>query len=193
MPRLHPLEVQWRLRCWLPKWPQRTEWPPMTVSTKDEKKPSIMTIWTQVFPYFRQNCHVKKIFYEGQISGVKGEFKEHHFLSSSRFRRLVKLEKPMLGALFSPSHRSQTSHQKSLLISDGCRCASLPKCYDLLANTPTSQHRTCMWTTHTDPRSTDVFFFGTCAGCENTMQNIDMINMTLICSPLMESVLGWCF
>ena len=133
--------------------------------------------FSRIFPSF---CDVKKIFYEGQISGVKGEFNEHHFLSSSRFRRLVKLEKPMFGALSAQVTGVKHPTRKvflSRMAVDARRCQSAMICWPILP--PRNTGHACEQPI-TDPRSTGVFFFGTCAGCENTMQNINMINMTLI-------------
>ena len=130
--RLHPLEVQWKLRCWLPKWPQRTEWPPMTNQGLQAFNYDNLPRFSRIFPSF---CHVKKIFYEGQISGVKGEFNEHHFLSSSRFRRLVKLEKPMFGALSAQVTGVKHPTRKvflSRMAVDARRCQSAMICWPIL-------------------------------------------------------------
>lgn len=107
------------------------DWPPRMKKSL-QKNDNLDPGFSRIFPNF---CHVKKIFYEGQISGVKGEFNEHHFLSSSRFRRLVKLEKPMLGALSAQvtgvKHPTRNVFLSRMAV-DARRCQSAMICWPIL-------------------------------------------------------------
>lgn len=164
------------------------DWPPRMKKSLQlwQSEPRVSRKFSQAF------AMSKRYFMKAKFQVWKVSFNEHRFLSSSRFRRLVKLEKPML-VLFQPkSQESNIPPEKSsylgwLSMRVVAKVLWFVGQYSHLA-TPDMHGEQPILTL-----DLQMFFLWDMRCCEKKDAKYRHDQHDSHCSPLMESVLGWCF